>query len=232
MIWLHYIPEFHTATFMVSDINGWWDVEFVHLALAGDFDDDETSIFAYISQNSEGMPQMHLESGGTGLAVSNLYSSIILDPESQSRMIVSIKFQLTLGNFPRGFGTQTVMSTLFRKSGLKINRVELTQTFLVTYTKQVWAMICGAWIMTYALIPSRVTFLQLNCEMGLTITILNLMRLLTVPSLRFRGRVFSQRMRLLLQGSFNLLEFLKMNGQYSRKEDISFDMLARCRRVT
>ena len=66
----------YTATSMVSDINGWWDVEFVQLALGGDFDDDETSIFAYISQDSDGMPQMYLESGGTGLAVSNLYSSI------------------------------------------------------------------------------------------------------------------------------------------------------------
>ena len=94
----------YTATFMISDINGWWDVEFVHLALAGDFDDDETSIFAYISQNSMGLPEMYLESGGTGLAVSNLYSSIILDPESQSRMIVSIKFQLTW-NFPEVWDT-------------------------------------------------------------------------------------------------------------------------------
>ena len=65
----------YTANFMVSDINGWWDIEFVHLALAGDFDDDETSIYAHISQDHDGMPEMHLESGGPGLAVSNLYSS-------------------------------------------------------------------------------------------------------------------------------------------------------------
>ena len=94
----------YTATFMVSDINGWWDVEFVQLALGGDFDDDETSIFAYISQDSDGMPQMYLESGGTGLAVSNLYSSIFLDSENSSRMIVSIKFQLTW-NFPEIWDT-------------------------------------------------------------------------------------------------------------------------------
>ena len=60
-------------------MNGWWDVEFVHLALGGDFGDDETSIFAYISKDSSGMPSMHLDSGGPGLAVSNLYSSINLD---------------------------------------------------------------------------------------------------------------------------------------------------------
>ena len=51
----------YTANFMVSDINGWWDIEFVHLALAGDFDDDETSIYAHISQDHDGMPEMHLE---------------------------------------------------------------------------------------------------------------------------------------------------------------------------
>ena len=27
----------YTASFVVSDVNGWWDVEFVHLALGGDF---------------------------------------------------------------------------------------------------------------------------------------------------------------------------------------------------
>ena len=47
---------------------------------------------------------MHLESGGPGLAVSNLYSSIILDPENESRMIVAIKFQLTW-NFPEVWDT-------------------------------------------------------------------------------------------------------------------------------
>ena len=94
----------YSATLMVSDINGWWDVEYIQLALAGDFDDDETSIFATISQNPDGLPEIYLESGGSGLAVSNLYSSVILDPENQSRMIVSIQFQLTW-NFPEIWDT-------------------------------------------------------------------------------------------------------------------------------
>jgi hypothetical protein len=94
----------YTATFMVSDINGWWDVDYVQLALAGDFDDDETSIFAYLSKTNDGLPELFLESGGSGLAVSNLYSSVILDPENESRMIVSIKFQLTW-NFPEIWDT-------------------------------------------------------------------------------------------------------------------------------
>ena len=60
-------------------------------------------------------------SGGPGLAVSNLYSSIILDPENESRMIVAIKFQLTW-NFLRS-GILTVNHTSFQRSGLRISRV-------------------------------------------------------------------------------------------------------------
>ncbi len=94
----------YTATFMLSDINGWWDINFFQLALAEDYDDDETSIFGYVSKNSDGMPELFLESGGPGLAVSNLYSEIILDPTNQSRMIVSIRFQLTW-DFPEIWDT-------------------------------------------------------------------------------------------------------------------------------
>ena len=85
----------YTANLMVVDINGWWDVRSIQLALGGDFDDLETSIFAQISKSVDGLPVLHLESGGTGLAVSNLYSQISTYPENESRMMVSIKFQLT-----------------------------------------------------------------------------------------------------------------------------------------
>ena len=94
----------YTATFVVSDINGWWDVEYIQLALGGDFDDDETSIYAMISKNSDNLPEIHLQSGGSGLAVSNLYSTASLVPDNQSRLIVSIKFQLTW-NFPEIWDT-------------------------------------------------------------------------------------------------------------------------------
>ncbi|MFL2968589.1 MAG: hypothetical protein ACJZ6A_05505 [Candidatus Poseidoniaceae archaeon] len=94
----------YTATFMVSDVNGWWDVEYVQLALGGDFEDEETSIYAYLSKSADNQPEIYLESGGTGLAVSNLYSSVILDSTNESRMIVSIKFQLTW-NFPEIWDT-------------------------------------------------------------------------------------------------------------------------------
>ena len=94
----------YTAIFTIYDINGWWDVEYIQLALAGDFEDKETSIFAHLSKTENGIPAIELESGGTGLAVSNLYSSINLDPTNLSRMIVSIKFQLTW-DFPEIWDT-------------------------------------------------------------------------------------------------------------------------------
>jgi len=94
----------YTATFMVSDINGWWDINFFQLALGEDYDDDETSIFGYISKDADGQPNLHLESGGSGLAVSNLYSDILLDPSNESRMIISIRFQLTW-DFPEVWDT-------------------------------------------------------------------------------------------------------------------------------
>ena len=94
----------YTATFMVSDINGWWDINYLQLSLGGDFDDDETSIFGIIGKDSHGLPTLELESGGTGLAVSNLYSEILLDPTNESRMIISIKFQLTW-DFPEIWDT-------------------------------------------------------------------------------------------------------------------------------
>lgn len=94
----------YTANLMVVDINGWWDVRSIQLALGGDFDDAETSIFAQISKSADGLPILHLESGGTGLAVSNLYSQISTNPENESRMMVSIKFQLTW-SFPEIWDT-------------------------------------------------------------------------------------------------------------------------------
>jgi len=99
----------YTATFMVSDINGWWDVNYFQLALAEDYDDDETSIFGYISKDEDGMPELHLESGGPGLAVSNLYSGVILDPTNESRMILSIRFQLTW-DFPEVWDTDGLVT--------------------------------------------------------------------------------------------------------------------------
>ena len=94
----------YTANFAISDTNGWWDIEYIQLALAGDFDDESTSIFAQIGKDSNGFPTLALESGGSGLAVSNLYSQFLMDPTNNSRMIVSIRFQLTW-NFPEVWDT-------------------------------------------------------------------------------------------------------------------------------
>ncbi len=94
----------YVATLAISDINGWWDVQYVQLALGEDYDDDETSIYAHIDKDANGMPMLELTSGGNGLAVSNLYSSITLDPTNISKMKLEIRFQLTW-NFPEVWDT-------------------------------------------------------------------------------------------------------------------------------
>ena len=85
----------YTAVFSIADTNGWHDIEEIHFSLGGDFDDTSTSIFAGIMMDAQGRPLLELESGGSGLAVSNLYSSINIDPENASKISVSIRFQLT-----------------------------------------------------------------------------------------------------------------------------------------
>ena len=76
-------------------MNGWRDIDKVQVALAGDFDDEETTISIDIFEGEMGQADMILHSGGKGLAVSNLYSLIAEDPENYSRVFINIRFQLT-----------------------------------------------------------------------------------------------------------------------------------------
>jgi hypothetical protein len=85
----------YNLVLQLGDMNGWQDINSVRLALAGDFEDDETIITVEITEGEMGQPDMVLTSGGSGLAVSNLYSLIAEDPENQSRVFINIRFQLT-----------------------------------------------------------------------------------------------------------------------------------------
>jgi hypothetical protein len=91
----------------IGDGNGWSDIAGLHLALAGDFDDDETSIWVTFGDLVNGVPSMHLESGGAGLAVSNLYSMVAPDFTNESLLMVNLRFQLTW-NFPEKWDTDGV----------------------------------------------------------------------------------------------------------------------------
>ena len=88
----------------VSDRNGWQDITQIQISLAEDFDDESTSIFADLSVDDSGQPRMNLVSGGSGLAVSNIYSQVSLEPENNSIMYLDIKFQLTW-SFPEMWDT-------------------------------------------------------------------------------------------------------------------------------
>jgi len=88
----------------VSDRNGWQDINRIQISLAEDFEDEATSIFVELSVDSEGEPLMNLVSGGSGLAISNIYSQATLEPQNQSIMYLEIKFQLTW-SFPEIWDT-------------------------------------------------------------------------------------------------------------------------------
>ena len=94
----------YNLVLQLGDMNGWQDLESVRLALAGDFDDEETTITVDIMEGEMGQPDMVLTSGGSGLAVSNLYSLIAEDPENNSRVFINIRFQLTW-SFPEVWDT-------------------------------------------------------------------------------------------------------------------------------
>ncbi|MDP7001815.1 MAG: hypothetical protein QGH90_07935, partial [Candidatus Poseidoniaceae archaeon] len=91
----------------LSDGNGWQDIGGLQLALGGDFSDSETSIWMEFSSLEDGTPIMHVESGGEGLAVSNLCSAVVLDPENETLLMVNMRFQLTW-EFPEVWDTDGV----------------------------------------------------------------------------------------------------------------------------
>ncbi len=94
----------YIARLRIDDGNGWDDVQTVHLALAGDFNDPAQSIYANFTRNGPNDVSMNLESGGTGLAVSNLYSSFGPAPSDSNALVLDIRFQLTWW-FPEVFDT-------------------------------------------------------------------------------------------------------------------------------
>lgn len=92
----------YTASLRVWDRNGWNDIESIKLALGDDIDANETAIWANFTRDLTGNLSMHLESGGPGLAVSNLYSSF--DVVNNTAIDLNIRFQLTW-LFPESWDT-------------------------------------------------------------------------------------------------------------------------------
>ena len=94
----------YTAQIKLSDINGWQDIQYVQVALAGDFDDEESSMFITLNEEGDGHPVAVMTSGSDNIAVSNLYSSVNLEEDNDSVVVIQAKFQLTW-QFPESYDT-------------------------------------------------------------------------------------------------------------------------------
>ncbi|MBI20576.1 MAG: hypothetical protein CMB73_08420 [Euryarchaeota archaeon] len=94
----------YVAQISLSDGNGWEDINYIQYALGGSFDDDDTSIFISLEEGLDGEPVAVMESGGDGLAVSNLYSSVITSEDNDSIIVIRAQFQLTW-TFSESFDT-------------------------------------------------------------------------------------------------------------------------------
>ena len=94
----------YTAQIKLSDINGWQDIQYVQVALGGDFDDDESSLFISLAEGVDGLPKAVMATGSDNIAVSNLYSTVSLEDGSESAIIIQARFQLTW-MFPEAYDT-------------------------------------------------------------------------------------------------------------------------------
>jgi hypothetical protein len=86
---------YYTAQIVVTDGNGWKDIETVQLTLGNSLSDSDTSMYVTLEESSDGLPQINIESGSQYIAVSNIYSSAEFGNIEQTQLILSIKFQLT-----------------------------------------------------------------------------------------------------------------------------------------
>ena len=95
----------YTARIKLSDTNGWQDILHAQVAaLAGNFDDDESSLFISLAEGDDGQPMAVMTSGSDNIAVSNLYSTVSLEEGNESVVIIEARFQLTR-MFPEAYDT-------------------------------------------------------------------------------------------------------------------------------
>jgi hypothetical protein len=94
----------YSAQIVLSDRNGWQDIQYVQLALGGDYEDEDTSLFISLMADEDGMPTAIMEAGSSYIAVSNLYSSVSIDENNNSIIKILARFQLTW-TFPELFDT-------------------------------------------------------------------------------------------------------------------------------
>ncbi len=122
----------YTAQIKLSDTNGWQDIQYVQVALGGDFDDDESSLFISLAEGQDGHPKAVMTPGSSNIAVSNLYSTVSLEEGDDSVVVIQARFQLTW-MFPESFDTNGVSHFLPRVkvTDMPCNDNEVTPCFEV-----------------------------------------------------------------------------------------------------
>ena len=70
----------------------WQDIQYVQVALGGDFDDDDSSMFISLAEGADGHPAV-MTSGSDNIG-SNLYSTVSLEEGNESVVIIQA-LQLT-----------------------------------------------------------------------------------------------------------------------------------------
>ena len=120
----------YTAQIVLSDRNGWEDIQFIQLALGGDYDDDESSLFISLTKGPDGLPVAVMESGSANIAVSNLYSSVSLDDTDNKLIKILARFQLTW-TFPEIFDTDgaSLIIPKIKVTDQPCNDIEVTPCF-------------------------------------------------------------------------------------------------------
>ena len=120
----------YTAQIKLSDINGWQDIQYVQVALGGDFDDEESSMFISLAEGADGYPVAVMTAGSDNIAVSNLYSTVSLEEGNESVVIIQARFQLTW-MFPEAYDTNGESHFLprVRVTDMPCNDNEVTPCF-------------------------------------------------------------------------------------------------------
>lgn len=122
----------YTVQVKLVDLNGWKDIETVQIALGGNFNDDESSMFVTLAADSAGLPQAVMTSGSNNIAVSNLYSTVELQENNDSVVVIQARFQLTW-MFPESFDTNgdSTFIPKIRVTDRPCNEGEVTPCFVV-----------------------------------------------------------------------------------------------------
>ena len=120
----------YTAQIKLSDTNGWQDIQYVQVALGGDFDDEESSMFISLAEGADGHPVAVMTAGSDNIAVSNLYSTVNLEEGNESVVIIQARFQLTW-MFPEAYDTNGESHFLprVRVTDMPCNDNEVTPCF-------------------------------------------------------------------------------------------------------